>query len=56
MRFSLYITLLFIIFSRYDYNTDKDFVQLKFVSATDNEPIGLLNWYAVHLTSMNNTK
>ena len=32
-------------------------VQLKFVGTDANKtPIGILNWYAVHLTSMNNTK
>lgn len=30
-------------------------VQLKFVSATSGDPIGVINWYAVHCTSMNNT-
>ena len=40
---------------RYEHDTDKDIVQLKFVSPSDGKPIGLLNWYAVHLTSMNNT-
>lgn len=30
-------------------------VQLKFVSTTNGQPIGLINWYAVHCTSMNNT-
>lgn len=40
---------------RYAYNTDKDMVQLKFVT-TDGKPMGVINWYAVHLTSMNNTK
>ncbi len=30
-------------------------VQLKFVSVADGEPIGVINWYAVHLTSMNKT-
>ena len=29
-------------------------VQLKFVKTT-GEPIGVINWYAVHCTSMNNT-
>ena len=29
-------------------------VQLKFVSKK-GEPIGVINWYAVHLTSMNKT-
>lgn len=39
---------------RYAYNTDKDMVQLKFVKLT-GEPMGILNWFAVHLTSMNKT-
>ena len=29
-------------------------VQLKFV-AVNGQPLGVLNWFAVHLTSMNNT-
>ncbi|KAK9871121.1 hypothetical protein WA026_011405 [Henosepilachna vigintioctopunctata] len=41
--------------ARYKYNTDKDLVQLKFVRASDNVPIGAINWFAVHPTSMNNT-
>ncbi|EFX85915.1 hypothetical protein DAPPUDRAFT_309109 [Daphnia pulex] len=41
--------------AKYTYNTDKDMVQLKFVSVADGEPIGVINWYAVHLTSMNKT-
>ena len=40
--------------ARYTYNTDKDMVQLKFVS-TGGQPLGVINWYAVHCTSMNNT-
>ncbi|XP_032795004.2 neutral ceramidase [Daphnia magna] len=40
--------------AKYTYNTDKDMVQLKFVSI-DGQPIGVINWYAVHLTSMNKT-
>jgi neutral ceramidase len=40
--------------AKFAYNTDKDFTQLKFVS-TNGEPLGVLNWFAVHLTSMNNT-
>lgn len=39
---------------RYKYDTDKTMEILKFVSRTD-EPIGLLDWFAVHPTSMNNT-
>ncbi|RZC39406.1 neutral ceramidase-like [Asbolus verrucosus] len=30
-------------------------VQLKFVRSSDNLPIGAINWFAVHPTSMNNT-
>jgi len=41
--------------AKFEHDTDKDIVQLKFVSTSDGQPIGLLNWYAVHLTSMNNT-
>jgi len=41
--------------AKFDYDTDKDIVQLKFVRTSDGEPMGVLNWYAVHCTSMNNT-
>ncbi|XP_044761583.1 neutral ceramidase [Coccinella septempunctata] len=41
--------------AKYKYDTDKDIVQLKFVRASDDVPIGAINWYAVHPTSMNNT-
>ncbi len=30
-------------------------VQLKFVEKSTGEPMGIINWYAVHLTSMNKT-
>jgi len=40
--------------ARYEYNTDRDLVQLMFYDS-DGVPLGLLNWYAVHPTSMNNT-
>ncbi|CAH1154861.1 unnamed protein product [Phaedon cochleariae] len=40
---------------RYAHNTDKELVQMKFVSTVDNRTIGAINWYAVHPTSMNNT-
>lgn len=39
----------------YDADTDKNMMLLKFVSTETNEPIGVLNWFAVHATSMNNT-
>ncbi|XP_063912846.1 neutral ceramidase-like [Zophobas morio] len=41
--------------AKYEYDTDKEIVQLKFVRSSDNQPIGVLHWYAVHATSMNNT-
>ncbi|XP_057378425.1 uncharacterized protein LOC130700406 [Daphnia carinata] len=40
--------------AKYTYNTDKDMIQLKFVS-TAGQDMGIINWYAVHCTSMNNT-
>lgn len=39
---------------RYEHDTDKTLTQLTFIGA-DNERIGVLNWFAVHPTSMNNT-
>lgn len=39
---------------RYKYNVDKTMTQLQFIGA-DNRPLGVLNWFAVHPTSMNNT-
>lgn len=39
---------------RYKYDTDKTLTQLKFINE-NNEYIGILNWFAVHPTSMNNT-
>lgn len=41
--------------AKYKYNTDKEIVQLKFTRASDNAPIGAINWYPVHPTSMNNS-
>ncbi|XP_057661283.1 neutral ceramidase [Diorhabda carinulata] len=41
--------------NKYEYNVDKDLVQLKIVRAKDDVPIGVINWFAVHPTSMNNT-
>lgn len=38
---------------RYEHDTDKTLTQIRFV-ATNNQPIGVLNWYSVHPTSMNN--
>lgn len=39
---------------RYKYDVDKDLVQLQFMSA-NGQPLGVINWFAVHPTSMNNT-
>lgn len=39
---------------RYKHNVDKTMVQLKFVGE-DDTPLGVINWYAVHATSMNNS-
>ncbi|XP_017780486.1 PREDICTED: neutral ceramidase [Nicrophorus vespilloides] len=39
----------------YEHDVDKELVQLKFVSSVDNSPIGVINWFPVHATSMNNT-
>lgn len=39
---------------RYEHDTDKDMYLLKFVSMT-GQPLGVVTWFAVHPTSMNNT-
>ncbi|KAK0183423.1 hypothetical protein PV327_001467 [Microctonus hyperodae] len=39
---------------KYQYNVDKIMTQLQFIAA-DDRPLGVLNWFAVHPTSMNNT-
>eukprot|EP00094_Tigriopus_californicus_P008850 TCALIF_08531-PA protein Name:"Similar to ASAH2 Neutral ceramidase (Homo sapiens)" AED:0.15 eAED:0.15 QI:0/0/0/0.9/1/1/10/0/689 len=39
----------------YDYDTDHLFTQLNIVDATTDEPLGLINWFAVHPVSMNNS-
>lgn len=41
-------------FFRYKHDVDKDLVQIQFVAA-NGKPLGVLNWFAVHPTSMNNT-
>lgn len=41
-------------FRRYEHDTDKTFTQLKFIRS-DGLPMGVITWYAVHATSMNNT-
>lgn len=39
---------------KYEFNTDRDMVQLMFFDDA-GAALGVLNWYAVHPTSMNNT-
>lgn len=39
---------------RYKHDVDKTMVQVKFESDA-GAPLGVINWYAVHATSMNNT-
>eukprot|EP00088_Acartia_fossae_P019247 TRINITY_DN21220_c0_g1_i4.p1 TRINITY_DN21220_c0_g1~~TRINITY_DN21220_c0_g1_i4.p1 ORF type:complete len:687 (+),score=151.03 TRINITY_DN21220_c0_g1_i4:252-2063(+) len=41
--------------AKYNSNTDKTMVQLTFVDIEEDEKMGVLNWFAVHPTSMNNT-
>jgi len=38
-----------------DGDTDKNMMLLKFVSKASGKNMGVLNWFAVHATSMNNT-
>ncbi|KAA0185811.1 hypothetical protein HAZT_HAZT008098, partial [Hyalella azteca] len=40
--------------AKYQYDTDKTMTLLKFV-AEDGTDLGMVNWFAVHPTSMNNT-
>ncbi|KAJ8730529.1 hypothetical protein PYW08_001942 [Mythimna loreyi] len=40
--------------ARYKYDTDKTLSQIRFVSP-QNRILGVINWFAVHPTSMNNT-
>lgn len=40
---------------QYKYDVDKQLVQLKFLSKTTKKLMGVINWFAVHPTSMNNT-
>ncbi|XP_076761609.1 neutral ceramidase [Xylocopa sonorina] len=39
---------------KYKYDVDKVLTQIKFIGA-DDKPLGVINWFAVHPTSMNNT-
>ncbi|XP_011872578.1 PREDICTED: neutral ceramidase [Vollenhovia emeryi] len=39
---------------KYEYDVDKTLTQMQFIGA-DEKPLGSINWFAVHPTSMNNT-
>merc|ERR1719295_1938548 len=41
--------------AQYEYDTDHTFAQLNILDAADETPRGVINWFAVHPTSMNNT-
>lgn len=52
---SLHINInIFFSITRYEYDVDKTLTQLQFIGA-DDKPLGVINWFAVHPTSMNNT-
>lgn len=40
---------------RYRDNVDKILTQIQFYKEEDNKPLGVINWFAIHPTSMNNT-
>lgn len=40
---------------RYRDNVDKILTQIQFYKKEDNKPLGVINWFAIHPTSMNNT-
>ncbi|KAM0726433.1 Neutral ceramidase [Formica fusca] len=39
---------------KYEHDVDKILTQMQFIGA-DDKPLGVINWFAVHPTSMNNT-
>ncbi|KAF5301791.1 hypothetical protein FQA39_LY10576 [Lamprigera yunnana] len=39
----------------YSYDVDKELIQLKFIATVSDKLLGVLHWYPVHPTSMNNT-
>ncbi|KFB39360.1 AGAP000973-PA-like protein [Anopheles sinensis] len=41
--------------AQYRHNVDRTLVQLQMLGARDGRPLGAINWFAVHPTSMNNT-
>ncbi|KAK4881470.1 hypothetical protein RN001_004789 [Aquatica leii] len=40
---------------KYSYDVDKELTQLKFIASPSNKLLGVLHWFPVHPTSMNNT-
>ena len=40
---------------RYEHDTDHGVHQMNIFHSETNEPMGVINWFAVHPTSMNNT-
>ena len=47
--------IIFFSFFRYEFDTDHTVYQLNILHALTQEPLGVINWFAVHPTSMNNT-
>eukprot|EP00095_Tigriopus_kingsejongensis_P005560 maker-scaffold736_size104543-snap-gene-0.19 protein:Tk05560 transcript:maker-scaffold736_size104543-snap-gene-0.19-mRNA-1 annotation:"hypothetical protein DAPPUDRAFT_309106" len=41
--------------AKYEYDTDHLFTQLNIVDPISDEPLGVINWFAVHPVSMNNS-
>ncbi|XP_031338052.1 neutral ceramidase-like [Photinus pyralis] len=40
---------------KYEYDVDKELTQLKFIAKGNSRLLGIINWFPVHPTSMNNT-
>ena len=51
----MYLFILFTFECRYEHDTDPGVHQMNIFHAETNEPMGVINWFAVHPTSMNNT-
>ena len=49
------LSSLFCFVSRYEHDTDHGVHQMNIFHSETNEPMGVINWFAVHPTSMNNT-
>lgn len=41
--------------ARYQHNTDREMTVVKVIDTATGKPFGMLNWFPVHCTSMNNT-